>query len=178
MPGSRLLMLPSKAGLDELLGLARDEEVADLLALTEAARGRLLPALAARGAPLHIGPTFAGSLEVGGADADVIAGGLLLEWKVNLGQRRNGRRRCSLSRATLHQLLGYLLLDYEDAYRVEALGVYAARYGYLTTWPVAELLGELAGDPVDLGQLRAEFHSVAGITAARYRQHASRHDEQ
>jgi hypothetical protein len=177
-PGSRLLALPPKASLDDLLGLARKEEVADLLALTEAARGRLLPALAARGGPLHLGPTFAGSLEVGGADADVIAAGLLLEWKVNMGERRNGRRRCSLSLATIHQLLGYLLLDYEDAYRVEALGVYAARYGYLATWPVAELLGELAGGPVDPGQLRGEFHSIARVTAAHYRRHASPHDEQ
>ena len=32
MPGSRLRTLPPKAGLDELLGLAHDEEVADLLA--------------------------------------------------------------------------------------------------------------------------------------------------
>jgi hypothetical protein len=30
MPGSRLRTLPPKAGLDELLGLAHDEEVADL----------------------------------------------------------------------------------------------------------------------------------------------------
>jgi len=68
----------------------------------------------------------------------VIAGGLLLEWKLNLGERRNGRRHCSLSLNTLHQLLGYLLLDYQDAYRVEALGLYAARYAYLTTWPAAQ----------------------------------------
>jgi hypothetical protein len=45
------------------------------------------------------------------------------EWKVNLGDRRNGRRRCTLSLATLHQLLGYLLLDYDDAYQIDALGV-------------------------------------------------------
>jgi hypothetical protein len=108
----------------------------------------------------------------------VIAGGLLLEWKVNLGERRNGRRRCWLSLATIHQLLGYLLLDYEDAYRVDALGVYAARYAYLATWPVAELLGELAGDPVDLVPLRAEFRSIAEVTAARYRLHASPQEEQ
>jgi hypothetical protein len=34
-------------------------------------------ALIARGAPCYIGPTFAGSAEVGGADADVITGGLV-----------------------------------------------------------------------------------------------------
>jgi Pentapeptide repeats (8 copies) len=30
---------------------------------------------------------------------------------------------CTLSLATLHQLLGYLLLDYDDAYQIDALGV-------------------------------------------------------
>jgi hypothetical protein len=49
LPGSRLRSLPARAGLEELLGLAGDEEVADLLALTAAARGcccrRWLPAV-------------------------------------------------------------------------------------------------------------------------------------
>jgi hypothetical protein len=160
-PGSRLLGLQPGAGLDDLLGLASDDEVADLLALTAAARQVLLPALAGRGAPLHIGPVFAGHAHVGGADADVIAGGLLLEWKVNLGDRRSGRFRCSLRQKVIHQLLGYLLLDYDDAYQVDALGVYAARYAYLVTWPLAELLAELAGTPVDLARARADFRSVA-----------------
>jgi hypothetical protein len=161
LPGSRLLRLKRDAGLEDLLGLATDEEVGDLLALTEAARRALLPALAARGGPLYLGPTFAGSLDVGGADADAIAGGLLVEWKVTLGdRRRDGRRRCSLDLATLQQLLGYLLLDYQDAYGIDAVGVYAARYGYLATWPVGELLDELAGGPVDLAQLRADCHQA------------------
>ncbi len=168
LPGSRLLTLRRGAGLEDLLGLASAEEVADLLALTEAARRVLLPALAARGGPLHLGPTFAGSLDVGGADADAITGGLLVDWKVNLGdRRRDGRRRCSLDLATLQQLLGYLLLDYQDAYAIDALGVYAARYAYLATWPVAELLAELAGGPVDLAEVRADFQQAAATTIRR-----------
>lgn len=47
----------------------------------------------------------------------------------------------------------------------QALGVYAARYAYLATWPVTELLGELAGGPVDLGRLRTEFRSIAAVMA-------------
>jgi hypothetical protein len=164
-PASRLLGLAPGAGLGDLLGLASDAEVADLLALTAAARQKLLPALAARGAPLHIGPRFAGHAHVGGADADVIANGLLVEWKVNLGDRRDGRRRCSLRQKVIHQLLGYLLLDYDDAYRIDALGVYAARYAYLVTWPLGELLEELAGGPVDLANVRTEFRTVVQAAA-------------
>jgi len=128
----------------------------------------LLPALAARGGPLHLGPTFGGSLDVGGADADAIAGGLLVDRKVNLGdRRRDGRRRCSLDLGTLLQLLGYLLLDYQDAHRVQALGVYAARYAYLATWPVADLFAELASGPINLAEVRADFQQAASKTLRR-----------
>lgn len=160
-PGSRLAALKRTASLDQLLGLASDAEVADLLALTEAARRNLLPALAARSGPLYLGPTFAGSLDVRCADADVIASGLLLEVKVQLGDRTaDGRRRCSLHQRTMHELLGYALLDYDDNYRLDGLAVYAARYGHLVCWPLRELLAELAGHPVDLAEVREEFQTV------------------
>jgi hypothetical protein len=169
--GSRLGMLTPTASLDDLLALAGDDEVADLLALTEAARRNLLPAVAARDGPLHLGPTFAGSLDVGGADADAIVGGLLVEVKVQLGYRsRDGRRRCSLEQRTIFELLGYLLLDYDDAYQVNTLGMYAARWRYLATWPVDYLLGVLAGHPVDLARERADFAALVRTTVApRYK---------
>jgi len=160
--GSPLDLLAPAANLDELLTLAGDDEIADMLALAAAARRVLVAALAARGGPVHVGPTFAGSADIA---ADLIAGGLLLELKVKLGDRGpDGRRRCSLARLTLYELLGYLLLDYHDAYRVEALGVYSARYAHLATWPLAELLGALAGGPVDLAWARAEFREVVLAT--------------
>jgi hypothetical protein len=169
LPGSRLLTLDRTATLEDLLALASEAEVADVLALADAARRELAPAVAARGEPLHLGPTFAGSRDVGGADADVIAGGLLLEWKATLGPRRqsDGRRYCSLDLITLQQLLGYLLLDYQDEYAIDTLGLYAARYAYLVTWPAADLLAELADDPVDLAELRAGFQDAAKRTAPR-----------
>jgi hypothetical protein len=162
--GSPLALLDPAASLEELLDLASADEIADLLALADAARRELVPVLDERGGKVHVGPTFAGSVDLA-ADADLIAGGLLLELKVNLGSRRSdGRRRCSLERLTLYELLGYLLLDYENAYRVEALGVYSARYAHLAIWPLAELLDVLAGGPVDLAQARTEFRQVVLAT--------------
>jgi hypothetical protein len=101
--------------------LASEAEVADVRALTLEARRVLLPALAARSGPLHVGPNFVGSPDVGGADGDVIAGGLLVEWKATRGDRRHsdGRRYCRLDLLTIQQLLGYLLLDYQDEYAIE-----------------------------------------------------------
>jgi hypothetical protein len=85
------------------------------------------------------------------------------------GPRRqsDGRRYCSLDLITLPQLLGYLLLDYQDEYAIDTLGLYAARYAYLVTWPAADLLAELADDPVDLAELRAGFQDAAKRTAPR-----------
>jgi hypothetical protein len=165
-PGSRLLTLRRTATLEDLLALANEAEVADILALTEVARRVLLPTLDARGTPRYLGPNFTGSPDVGHADADIIAGGLLLECKTTMGRpRRDGRRYCSLELTTLHQLLGYLLLDYHDEYAIDTLGIYAARYAYLVTWSTAELLAELAGGPVDLAELRAGFEEAAKRTA-------------
>jgi hypothetical protein len=162
--GSPLALLDPAASLEELLALASTDEVADLLVLAGAARRELVPALDERGGSVHCGPNFAGSADLA-ADADLIAGRLLLELKVNLGGRRSdGRRRCSLDRQTVYELLGYLLLDYENAYRIEALGVYSARYAHLAIWPLAELLDVLAGGPVDLAQERGKFRQVVLAT--------------
>jgi hypothetical protein len=55
-------------------------------------------------------------------------------------------------------------LDYENAYRVEALGVYSARYAHLAIWPLAELLNVLADEPVNLAQERVDFRRVVLAT--------------
>jgi hypothetical protein len=148
--------------------LASEAEVTDVRTLTVEARRVLLPALAARGGPLHVGPSFVGSPDVGGADGDVIVGGLLAEWKTTRGdpRRSDGRRHCRLDRDTLYQLLGYLLLDYQDEYAIDTLALYSARYVYLVTWPVVELLTELAGGPVDLAELRIGFQEAARRSAS------------
>jgi hypothetical protein len=149
--------------LEQVLGLATRAEVADMVALTDAARRVLVPALAARGAPCYTGPRFAGGAEVGGADADVIAGGLLLELKAGLGDLHRNIRYGSLRQRTIHELLGYLLLDYDDAYGIEALGVYAARYAHLSIWPRGELLEELAGRRLILSCRRSRNSPPVGV---------------
>lgn len=110
-----LLALAPPAGLDQV---ARLREVLET---------SLLPRLANRSGPWAIGPTFAGSRLVGGAGADLIAAGLLLDLKVTLGdKRRDGTRRLSLNTAEVHQLVGYTLLDFDDTYRISEVGIFSA----------------------------------------------------
>jgi hypothetical protein len=92
------------------------------------------------------GPVFAGSADVGGADADFIVGGLLIDCKATT-------RPHTIHRSAVQQLAGYLLLDYDDAYGIDRVGLYLSRQGALITWNVPDFLNAL-GAQVPLPQLR------------------------
>jgi hypothetical protein len=135
-----LLALAPPAGLDQLAGFRRVFETS------------LIPQLADRPGVWALGPTFAGSALIGGADADLIAAGLLLELKTSA--------KLSLGVKDLMQVIGYALLDFDDEYRIDTLGIFTARYGYLATWELGDLLSELAGEQVSLRDARAEFRQL------------------
>ncbi len=104
---SPLGTVPDHPTVDQLLDLAPAAAVDDLQAMTGLARSVLVPELHAWGRPVYVGPTFDGSQYVH-ADADLIAGGVLLEVKATIGQKRkDGSRYCGLDTLTLHQVLGY-----------------------------------------------------------------------
>ena len=92
-----------------------------------------------------IGPHFSASQLVP-ADADLIAGGLLLDLKTTA--------RPELPLSDIFQLAAYALMDSRNQYRLDTVGVFLARYGHLTTWPLEAFLSELAGHPVDVSQAR------------------------
>jgi hypothetical protein len=55
-------------------------------------------------------------------------------------------------------LLGYVLLDYSDLYRISAVGLYFARQATLVWWPLDQFLFLLGGESVpELDVLRREF---------------------
>jgi hypothetical protein len=66
------------------------------------------------------GPVFTGSADIGGADADFILGGLLLDCKATITPR-------NLGAAEINQLAGYLLLDYDDEFGIRQVGLYLSR---------------------------------------------------
>ncbi len=166
-PGSLLSQVTKRTTLDQILELVPDIAVADLEAMLDVARDKLVPAVRARGGPLWLGPVFDGSQWVA-ADADLIAAGLLIDVKTGAGtKRKDGSRYNGLDKQTLYQLLGYLLFDFSDAYGIREVGLYAARYGQLTTWPVVDLLQELAPEPGTLANLRERCAAVVKEPAAR-----------
>lgn len=161
MDGSPLWRVRDVVDVD-LLALAPEGTVVEFATLADLAMRRLLPVLRGRceRGPTWVGPTFAGSKFMK-ADADLVTGGLLLEAKTVLGERRkDGNRRVGLHATTLNQLLGYVLHDLDDHYGIREAGLWQARYGHLAVWPLDRLLADLAGNPVDLAVTRAAWRTL------------------
>jgi hypothetical protein len=75
-----------------------------------------------------------------------------------LGKRLpDGGYRAVLERTDVYELVGYVLLDLEDTYRLDEVGTFNTRYGYLSAWPLNGFLDELAGRAVNLAGAREEF---------------------
>lgn len=146
--------------VDDLLALAPDDAVQQLKDLKKLAEERLLPELGRRPNEWTLGPTFDGS-KLLKADADLIAGGALVDLKTSAGRcRTDGTRYASLKREDLWQMVCYALMDFSDSYGIAEIGVYAARYGNLTVWPLSDLLAELRGSSVDLAEEREALANV------------------
>ncbi len=133
-----LLALPQKLWLEDLTQLFRlfYQRYHTLLSL-----------------PHLLNPTFPGSHDVGGADADLVIDGCLIDIKTSISSQ--------VKAEYLYQLAGYLLLDDDDHLHLNALGIYMARQGFSVTWPIAEFLHQLTGDDrVTLASLRQTFRVI------------------
>jgi len=147
---------PELVTADQLLAIPQQSWVSDLCSLSWAfydSHAELL------GKPTTLHPTFDGSQDVGGADADLVLDGCLLEIKATVNPR--------LDPMWLYQLLGYVLLDYSNRLGIDAVGIYFARQRCLIQWPLEELMKSMAGtDLPPLLELRAQFRqAVEGMVA-------------
>ena len=140
-----------RASAGELLGLASPAAVGQLAAFREVFASTLLPQLARWPGQWVLGPGFTGSALIK-ADADLIAAGLLLDLKTD--------SKLSLGVTTMFQVIGYALLDFDDAYQLTEAGTFNARYAYLATWDIGMLFDELAGHHVSLPFIRQEFRQL------------------
>ncbi len=131
------------AGEDRCVALStgtaelRRNLIANLQALLEIARKRL------RLSSPRFGPTFGiASYWIGGADADLIDNGCLIDVKCvkNISPT-----------PFVRQTMAYALLDVDDEHRLDSVGIYLARQGIL--WKI--LLADVAGQiDMTLGELR------------------------
>lgn len=110
--------------------------------------------------PHTLNPNFAGSGDVGGADADLVVDGCLIDIKTSISPQ--------LKADYLYQLAGYLLLDYDDRLQMNAVGIYMARQGMLIRWTVPEFLQVLTGDSrADLKTIQQQFRTLCQTRRAK-----------
>ncbi|MEV4644914.1 hypothetical protein [Saccharopolyspora sp. NPDC049357] len=75
----------------------------------------------------------------------------------------------------LRQLLGYLLLDWDDVHRLEVLAVYAGWQGQMLTCSVVDLLAAATSAPTPtLTSLRDEFRTVMRRDVEKFVKHKHR----
>jgi hypothetical protein len=131
----------------DLLRLASDTVVEDLCQLSWAFYDGFHDLLSR---PATLNPHFAGGRDVDGADGDLIIDGCLLEVKATINPR--------LEKRWLHQLLGYVLLDYEDRYQLNQIGIYYARQTTEIRWDLGDLIHSLSGnESLSIADLRQRF---------------------
>ncbi|MBT2498610.1 hypothetical protein J7E25_05840 [Agromyces sp. ISL-38] len=136
-------------GLDE-------RSLADLRSLMETNHEQLEEwiELMSDGERFEPNPSFAGSDLVGGADGDWLIGDVLVDAKAY------NKLTAPTLRGFLRQLLGYVMLDVDDALGIRRVGIWLPRQSRTATWSLDLLLG---GDPdVMLPSLRAGFQRAAG----------------
>ena len=89
----------------------------------------------------------------GARTQDLIVDGCLIEMKAMVEPR--------MERQKLYQLLGYVLLDYSDQYRLKSAGFYFLRQGVMARWPLNDLLELLSkGKAPPLEELRERFKQL------------------
>lgn len=119
--------------------------------------------------PLVLNPQFNLSVELGGADADLIARRRLIDWKATT-------RTSIVGRLELWQLAGYVLADTSDEHQIDEVGIAALRWRSTVSWGLEDFFAELAPgptpslklvsglslerEPVDLCALRGDFAQV------------------
>lgn len=145
---SPLQVLAPNAVVQDAMALVPEAAVADLCALID---GLHQSELASHTGRVNANPTFSGSRLAGGADGDVIFGDCLIDAKATIR---------GLRREWVYQLIGYALLDFDDALGIRRVGFYHARVPALLTWDFQEMLDEAAGQTVDITSLRHDFRAV------------------
>jgi hypothetical protein len=65
----------------------------------------------------------------------------------------------------LYQIIAYALLDYQDRYKLDAIGFYLPRQDVIRTWPLEHLLRTVGNDlSLTIPSLRQELREIAPAT--------------
>ena len=149
---SLLFLSGRRTTVRELLAIPKDSWLEDMQTLSWVFHEQFEHYLA--DTDFYLNSTFDGSGDIGGADADLILGKCLMDFKTTIDPRVQNR--------ILYQLLGYALLDYSNKYELDEVGLYFIRQATTVRWPLAELLDSLYTDVTRprLADLRERFRAL------------------
>lgn|GEM_PF-5476266 len=99
---------------------------------------------------LHMNPFFALSTALGGAEADLIADGLLIDFKAS-------RDRSVIGSKQIYQLAGYVLADSWNYYAIRSVGIQALRWRTRWSIDVQEFFDLLSGTRQPVSTWRESF---------------------
>ncbi len=151
--GSLGTKLRESRNREDLLRAISPLMIQDLTSLVEGSRAQLEGWRAAvhRGANLVANPTFIGAPLVDGADGDLVIGETLVDCKTTEAVSNPWIRE------TLFQLIGYAILDLNDAHRIRNVAIWLPRRQAYQSWSLDELFGSPA--ETALPALRRDFYS-------------------
>ena len=155
---SQLDRIYREGRLDRNFGVVQEKDATDLENLIR----RVKPEIFATKNICLLNPTFGhASNLVGGADADLLIGDILVDIKTT--------KYLKFDRPMLHQLAGYYLLhkiggigDTSGRYKISKLGIYFSRHGKLFTFDVEDLIAE-DSIPQFLNWFKDEAENCFGI---------------
>lgn len=110
--------IPKRAQIADLIAAVQTDMVQDIgqLSVAFASDAKVLFNL-----KTFLNPVFQGSSGIGGADADIIVESTIIDFKCT------SKADATVLRSAALQLLGYVLLDYDDEYGVSHIMVYLPR---------------------------------------------------
>ena len=123
----------------------------DLVTLLEAAIGDATDLYNAEA--LDIDSVFALSSALGGADAEVIANGVLIDFKASIAGSVIGT-------SDVYQLVGYALADLDNWYGIRSVGIHALRWRTRWTISLGDLLRRLSGVDRPVLEWRERFSAT------------------
>ena len=156
--GNLETVIRAAPGFDALLNITPADGIRQLRELEAVATEHVYPHLHD---PLTTSASFPAVRDIVQAEADIIAADMLLDYKTGAGapQKTTGDRSFLPSESDIYQILGYALMDDpDDGYGINAVGLYAARYGHSSVWELPQLLAITAGGhAVNVDAARASF---------------------
>ena len=102
-------------------------------------------------------PHFTGASLVGGADGDWFIDDTLFDCKVK------DTIRAPWLRKVLMQLLGYLILDLDNDYQAQRIGIWLPRQATVKTWAIEEVLGSDASTILEKARVDVESVMERGV---------------